>query len=137
MLETVVIVVAGTGSLALLALAFYSARQADLNLQRRVDDAEAGGHPLTPSEQAAVRTRGIRPTRPEKDQVGWYGRYRQRSALTRTQVVFIALIPVYLMAFALVIDLLGVPLGFITMYLLGQLAVGLYVLHRRRSKTAA
>ena len=133
MLETVVILFAAVVCVALLVLMFYVAHQQDLNLQRRVDDAETGGRPLSPDESARVLVRGIRPTaRPDEGGGGWYARYRRRNALTRTHAVIGMLMLGYLVVFALVVDLLGFPLGFITMYLLGQAGVGVYVLLRRR-----
>lgn len=136
MLETVVILFAAAVCVALLVLMFYAAHQQDLNLQRRVDDAEAGGRQLSPDEKGTVLVRGIRPTSPpDEGGGGWYARYRRRNALTGTQVLIGLLLVSYLAVFAFVVDLLGFPLGFITMYLLGQLAVGLYVLRSRRPAT--
>jgi Flp pilus assembly protein TadB len=135
MLETVVLSVAAVGGVAILGLMFYAARQADSNLQRRVQDAEAGERPLSVDERAAVQVRGYQPIPPNEDGGGWYARYRRRNALARTHVRFGMLLFSYMAAFALVVDLLGVPLGFITMYLLGQVAVGLYVLRRRSMAT--
>jgi hypothetical protein len=136
MLETVVILFAAVVGVALLALAFYAAHQQDSNLQRRVDAAEAGGRPLSPDERATVLVRGIRPTSPpDEGGGGWYARYRRRNALTRTQALIGAVLGSYLTVFAVVVGLLGLPLGFIAMYLLGLLAVGLYALRNRRTAT--
>lgn len=54
------------------------------------------------------------------------------ATLSRTHAVIGVLVLNYAVVFALVVDLLGFPLGFITMCLLGQAAVGVYVLLSRR-----
>jgi hypothetical protein len=131
MLETVVLSFAAVVGVAILGLAFYAAHQADLNLQRRFQDAEAGGRPLSADEKAAVQVRGIRPIPPNEDGGGWYARYRRRNALTRNHVLIGILLVSYLVVFAFVVELVGFPLGLITMSLLGQAAVGLYVLRSR------
>jgi hypothetical protein len=61
MLQTAVILFACLVCLALLGLAFYAARRADMSIERRIQDAESGGHPLSRDEQAAVLARRLRP----------------------------------------------------------------------------
>ena len=134
MLETVVILVAALGFVALLGLMFYAAHQADSSLQRRVQDAEAGGRPLSADERAAVQVRGIRTIPPNEDGGGWYARYRRRNALTRTHAVIGIVVVSYLAVFAVVVELVGFPLGLITMYLLGLAAVGRYVPRSRSTR---
>jgi hypothetical protein len=133
MLETVVIAAAVAGGLATLGLMFHAARQADLSLERRVQDAEAGGRPLSADERAAIRVRGYRPIPQNEDGGGWYARYRRRNALTRGHLVIGALLLGYVVVFALAVDLLGFPLGAVAMYLLGLVAIGLYVIGTRRT----
>jgi hypothetical protein len=131
MLETVVISVAAVAGLVILGLMFYAARQADLNLGRRVQDANAGGRPLSLDERAAVRVRGVRPIPPDENVGGWYARYRRRNALTGFHARIGVLLLSYLVVFALAVGLLGFPLGFIAMYVLGLVAiVGLHLLRR-------
>lgn len=135
MLETVVVLCAAAVSVGILGLAFYAARQADLNLQRRVEDAEAGGRPLSADERAAVRVRGVRPIPQSEGGGGWYARYRRRNALTRTHALIGMLLAAYLVVFAFMVELLGFPLAIIATYLLLQLAVVLNLLRRRRTAT--
>ena len=61
MLQTLVILFVCLLALALLGLWFYAARQADLSIERRIQDAESGGRPLSRDEQAAVLARRLRP----------------------------------------------------------------------------
>src|SRR4051812_22468725 len=84
MLETVVILFAVLVAVAIIGLFLYAARQADLSLERRVQDAEAGGRPLSLDERSAVRVRGVHPIPPDEDVGGPYARYRRRNALTKT-----------------------------------------------------
>ncbi len=61
MLQTLVILFACLIFLAILGLMFYAAHEADMSIERRIQDAESGGRRLSIDEQAAVVTRGLRP----------------------------------------------------------------------------
>jgi hypothetical protein len=71
MLETIVVLFAVAVGVAMLGLAFYAAHQADLNLERRIQDAGAGGRPLSADESAAVRARRLRPVVPGERGGSW------------------------------------------------------------------
>jgi hypothetical protein len=137
MLETVVISFAALLTVAIISLLMYAAHQRDLNLRRRFDAAETGGHPLSPDERAAVKGQGWDRVPPGDDSGWWYSRYRRRRALTRTDLLKGVLLCAYLGVFAVAVRRLGFALGFIVMYLLGLTAVAVLVLTKRRTGTGS